>query len=114
MLSAADAAHVLKHLPVFIRNGLGLKVGEPIPSPDEVWEQIIITERPYVLSIARGIVTNAEDAEDVTQEVFMKASEALGKFRGDSEFRTWLYKITVRCARRFLARQYRERAWLEQ
>src|SRR5580765_4583195 len=38
---------------------------------------------------------SVEDAEDLTQEVFIKAITALTKFEGKSQFRTWLYRITV-------------------
>jgi RNA polymerase sigma factor (sigma-70 family) len=38
---------------------------------------------------------NIEDAEDLTQEVFIKAITSLSKFEGKSKFRTWLYRITV-------------------
>jgi len=38
---------------------------------------------------------NREDAEDITQEVFIKVYNKLSDFRGDSEFSTWLYRITV-------------------
>lgn len=45
-----------------------------------------------VLRMLRG---NREEAEDVTQEVFLRAFEAMPRFRGDSGFYTWLYRIAV-------------------
>lgn len=36
---------------------------------------------------------NQEEAEDLTQEIFLKAYEALSNFRGEAQFSTWLYKI---------------------
>ncbi len=45
--------------------------------------------------VARRIVGGHEDADDVTQETFVKAYLALGEFRGDSSFFTWLYRIAV-------------------
>jgi RNA polymerase sigma-70 factor (ECF subfamily) len=50
---------------------------------------------------------NPQDAEDLSQEVWLKAYQALGSFRGESTFYTWLRKITINCflnhqrARRF-------------
>ena len=45
--------------------------------------------------VSRRIVANHEDADDVAQETFVKAFTALGDFRGDSSFFTWLYRIAV-------------------
>lgn len=51
-----------------------------------------------VFTIVSKIVTNTEDAEDITQEVFIKIYQSLPKFRGDSEFSTWLYRIAYNTA----------------
>jgi RNA polymerase sigma-70 factor (ECF subfamily) len=40
---------------------------------------------------------NRQDAEDLSQEVWLKAYQALGTFRGDSTFYTWLRRITINC-----------------
>jgi len=45
--------------------------------------------------MARRIVGSHDEADDVVQEAFVKAYLALGDFRGDSSFFTWLYRITV-------------------
>jgi RNA polymerase sigma-70 factor, ECF subfamily len=45
--------------------------------------------------VARRIVGNHDDADDVTQEAFVKAFVGLGDFRGDASFYTWLYRIAV-------------------
>jgi RNA polymerase sigma-70 factor (ECF subfamily) len=44
---------------------------------------------------ARRIVGTHEDADDIAQETFVKAYTALGDFRGDSSFFTWLYRIAI-------------------
>lgn len=51
-----------------------------------------------VFTIVSKIVTNTEDAEDITQEIFIKIYQSLAKFRGDSEFSTWLYRIAYNTA----------------
>ena len=51
-----------------------------------------------VFTIVSKIVTNTEDAEDITQEIFIKIYQSLSKFRGDSEFSTWLYRIAYNTA----------------
>ena len=45
--------------------------------------------------VARRIIGSHDEADDVVQDVFVKVYEKLTAFRGDSEFYTWLYRITV-------------------
>lgn len=52
-------------------------------------------------------ISNQEDIEDVVQEAFIKAFRALPRFRGDSEFFTWLYRIAVNSAKNFLVARSR-------
>ena len=52
-------------------------------------------------------VRNSGDAEDVTQEAFIKAYRALPAFRGDSAFYTWLYRIGINTAKNHLLTQGR-------
>ncbi len=53
------------------------------------------------------LVRDPGEAEDVTQEAFIKAYRALGAFRGDSAFYTWLYRIGVNTAKNYLVAQGR-------
>jgi RNA polymerase sigma-70 factor (ECF subfamily) len=66
-----------------------------------------------VYRVVRGIVGDPSEAEDVAQEVFLKAFGALGRFRGDSGFFTWLYRIAVNEALR-AARRRRHPASLDE
>jgi RNA polymerase sigma-70 factor (ECF subfamily) len=66
-----------------------------------------------VYRVVRGIVGDAAEAEDVAQEVFLKAYGALGRFRGESGFFTWLYRIAVNEALR-AARRRRPAATLDE
>ena len=52
-------------------------------------------------------VRNAAEAEDLTQEAFIKAYRALPAFRGDSAFYTWLYRIGINTAKHHLLAQGR-------
>ncbi len=52
-------------------------------------------------------VRNTTEAEDVTQEAFIKAYRALPAFRGDSAFYTWLYRIGINTAKNYLVAQGR-------
>ncbi len=57
--------------------------------------------------IAYDIVGNQEDARDLSQEAFVKAYESLARFRGDSRFYTWFYRILVNCCFDFRKRRIR-------
>lgn len=48
-----------------------------------------------IFRLAQHITQNTEDAQDVTQEAFLKAFEHLGEFQGNSRFYTWLVRIAV-------------------
>ncbi len=49
-----------------------------------------------VFSLALKMLKNKEEAEEVSQDTFIKAYKNLSKFKGDSKFSTWLYKIAYR------------------
>ena len=58
-------------------------------------QNLIIRHQAFIYNLALKMTKSVEDAEDLTQEVFIKAITALTKFEGKSKFRTWLYRITV-------------------
>ncbi len=51
-----------------------------------------------IYNLARRLLSNEADVEDVTQEVLLLVVRKLGTFRGDSEFATWLHRVTVNAA----------------
>lgn len=53
------------------------------------------------------LIRDSAEVEDVTQETFIKAYRALGNFRGDSAFYTWLYRIGINTAKNYLVSQGR-------
>jgi RNA polymerase sigma factor (sigma-70 family) len=58
-------------------------------------ERLVLRHQAWVYNIAARMVFHPQAAEEVTQEVLVKAVTGLGTFRGDSRFRTWLYRITA-------------------
>ena len=60
-------------------------------------------------TLAYRLVGNEEDARDVVQETYLRAYRGIGKFRGDAQFSTWLYRITANCAATHLGRRRRHR-----
>lgn len=64
--------------------------------------------RPRIYRIVNYILRNDADTEDVVQDIFFKMFKALGTFRHDSAFFTWLYKIAVNTARSSLTAKARD------
>lgn len=60
-----------------------------------------------VVSLVGRYINDYDEALDVAQESFVKAWRALPKFRGDSQFYTWLYRIAMNTAKNFLASRNR-------
>lgn len=60
-----------------------------------------------ILNLITRYVHDPSEAQDVAQEAFIKAYRALGNFRGDSAFYTWLYRIAINTAKNFLVAQGR-------
>src|SRR6202040_4431637 len=59
------------------------------------FEQLVKRYDRKLLRIAQSVTHNTEDSQDVVQEAFLKAFQHLSEFREDSQFSTWLIRITV-------------------
>ena len=59
------------------------------------FEQLVGRYDRKLLRIAQHVTHNREDSQDAVQEAFLKAFQHLGEFREDSQFSTWLIRITV-------------------
>lgn len=65
----------------------------------KAWETLMKRYSSKAFHIAYAILGQHHDAEEVTQDAFIRIYRALAKFRGDSEFSTWMYRIVVNQAR---------------
>jgi RNA polymerase sigma-70 factor (ECF subfamily) len=61
----------------------------------EAFETLVERYHSRIYSLTYQMTSNREDAEDLTQEIFIKALQALPKFKGKSSFYTWLYRIGI-------------------
>lgn len=61
----------------------------------DAFGEIVTRYTPVVFSLAARMLDSQEEAEEVTQEVFLKAFNALDRFRLDRSFYTWLYTIAL-------------------
>lgn len=57
--------------------------------------ELVERSKLKVFRLAFDLTGNRHDAEDLSQDVFVKAYRSLSKFRGDAKWSTWLYRITV-------------------
>ena len=62
---------------------------------EQAFKAIIEAWQDMVYNTAIGIVQNAEDAEDITQETFVQVYQSVHSFRGDAKLSTWIYRIVV-------------------
>ncbi len=72
------------------------------------FDELVRLHRPAVVQMVRRYVKNAADAEDVTQQSFVRAYEHLATFRGEASIRSWLFRISIHSALSFLRGQPRE------
>jgi len=83
---------------------------ERLKQGDEAaFKKIVETWQDMVYNTAIGILQNAEDAEDVSQEVFVQVFESVKSFKAESKFSTWLYRITVSKALDHLRKKKRKK-----
>ena len=66
------------------------------------FEALVLRKTPAVVSVARRIVGNAEDARDVAQMAFLRVWEQLGRYDETYSFNTWLYRIATNLSIDFL------------
>lgn len=66
---------------------------------DSAFVQIMERYRAKIFTVTLGLLRNHADAEEITQDTFIRAHRGLGRFRGDSSLATWLYRIAVNLAR---------------
>ena len=72
------------------------------------FDRLVLKYRSRIVELAMRYTRNRADAEDATQETFIKAHRGLRRFRCDSAFYTWLYRIASNCARNLLKARRRD------
>ncbi|MBP3958469.1 sigma-70 family RNA polymerase sigma factor [Gemmata sp. G18] len=69
------------------------------PLPEKLTPELVFREyAPRIFNLARRMLGNDADAEDVTQDVLLQVVRKLDTFRGDSQISTWLHRVTVNAA----------------
>lgn len=69
------------------------------PLPEKLTPELVFREyAPRIYNLARRMLGNDADAEDVTQDVLLQVVRKLDTFRGDAQLSTWLHRVTVNAA----------------
>lgn len=68
------------------------------------YDQLVQKYREQIFSVIYNMTSNREDAADLAQETFIKAFQAIARFKGKSSFFTWIYRIAINSTMTFLKR----------
>ena len=73
----------------------------------QAFDLLVLKYQNRIVKLVSRFVHDPMEAQDVAQEAFIKAYRAIGSFRGESAFYTWLYRIATNAAKNFLVAQNR-------
>ncbi|MDQ2975640.1 MAG: sigma-70 family RNA polymerase sigma factor, partial [Acidobacteriota bacterium] len=63
------------------------------------FEQLVGERSGEIYGLLFRLTENSEEARDLTQETFLRAFQNIGRFRGDADLKTWIYRIAINQAR---------------
>lgn len=73
------------------------------------WESIYGNHKNLVYNLALHYTNNQHDAEEITQDVFMRVYRGLPDFRQEADIKSWIYRITVNCSLDHIKKQKRRK-----
>ena len=88
-----------------------LLVKRVLAGETRAYEDLVRRHQQRIYATVYHMTSNHEDATDLTQETFVKAYQALGSFKGDSSFYTWVYRIAVNKTLNYL-KQRKQRTFM--
>ncbi len=74
------------------------------------FEELVRRTYRDTFTLAHRLTGNEEDARDVAQDSYLRAWKGIGKFRGEAQFSTWLYRITANAAATHMRKRRRHRS----
>ncbi|MDP0563500.1 MAG: RNA polymerase sigma factor RpoE [Candidatus Endonucleobacter sp. (ex Gigantidas childressi)] len=90
-------------------NDTDLQLVERVQGGDKrAFDLLVIKYQHRVLGLVGSYLNDFQEVQDVSQEAFIKAYRAIARFRGDSTFYTWLYRIVVNTAKNHLVSRSRK------
>lgn len=82
-----------------------------LPFVSTSFEVLVNRYKDSIFAKALGMLRHPQDAEDVTQEIFLKVYDALPKFEMRASFKTWIYIIAANTCLTYIDRRKRKRWW---
>lgn len=79
-----------------------LLVERTVAGDQKAFELLVIKYQRRIQRLIGRMVRDVDLVEDIAQETFIRAYRALGQFRGEAQFYTWLYRIAVNTAKKAL------------
>ncbi|MCH8104973.1 MAG: RNA polymerase sigma factor RpoE [Proteobacteria bacterium] len=90
-------------------NQLDAELVKRVQNGDKIAFDILVQKyQQKVVNLISRFVSDQAECYDIAQETFIKAYRAIGNFRGDSQFYTWLYRIAANTAKNYLASRARK------
>lgn len=83
-------------------------IGKVLNGETSAFAVLVDRHKDLAYNLSYKIVRNAEDAEEITQDAFVKAYRSLARFKGDARFSTWLYRIVYNGSISHLRKKQRE------
>ena len=80
-------------------------ISRVLQGEQNAYAELVNRYQAYVFTLILRMVKSREDAEEIAQDVFVKAYRSLADFRGESKFSTWLYTITNTTSITFLRKK---------
>jgi RNA polymerase sigma factor (sigma-70 family) len=80
-------------------------IARALKGDQKAYESLLVKHRSAIFHVVSKIVRNHEESQDLVQETFMKAFNALESYRSEYRFSTWLYKIAANCAIDFVRKK---------
>ena len=80
-------------------------ISRVLKGEQNAFAELVTRYQNYVFTLTLRLIKSREDAEEVAQDVFVKAYRSLADFRGESKFSTWLYTITNTTSITFLRKK---------
>ncbi len=86
----------------------GYYIGEVLNGNTSAFAILVDRHKDMAYNLSYKIVHNSEDAEEITQDAFVKAYRSLARFKGDARFSTWLYRIVYNSSISHIRKKQRE------